>query len=108
MWAYGLIYCAGFGTRGRPSLEGMAMWQKVKRAILAGLVTSVVLVPASAGAQVSAGAIAGTVRDATGGVLPGVTIEASSPALIEKVRTTVTDNEGQYRIVDLRPGLYAV
>jgi hypothetical protein len=53
-------------------------------------------------------AIAGTVRDPSGAVLPGVTIEAASPALIEKVRTTVTDSAGQYRIVDLRPGVYTV
>jgi hypothetical protein len=53
-------------------------------------------------------AIAGVVKDATGGVLPGVTVEASSPALIEQVRTVTTDEAGQYRIVDLRPGLYVV
>src|SRR6476659_2691379 len=50
----------------------------------------------------------GTVRDASGGVLPGVTVEASSPALIEKTRTAVTDGSGQYRIVDLQPGTYSV
>jgi len=54
------------------------------------------------------GTIAGSVRDATGGLLPGVTVEAASPALIEKVRTVVTDAQGNYRIVDLRPGTYAV
>jgi hypothetical protein len=52
--------------------------------------------------------IAGEVRDASGGVLPGVTVEASSPALIEKVRTAVTDGQGQYKIVELRPGTYSV
>jgi hypothetical protein len=52
--------------------------------------------------------IAGTVTDATGAVLPGVTVEASSPALIEKVRTAVTDGTGQYRIIELRPGRYVV
>jgi hypothetical protein len=52
--------------------------------------------------------IAGVVRDPSGGVLPGVTVEASSPALIEKVRTVVTDGTGQYRIVDLRPGTYSI
>jgi Carboxypeptidase regulatory-like domain/TonB-dependent Receptor Plug Domain len=52
--------------------------------------------------------IAGVVRDTTGGVMPGVTVEASSPALIEKVRTVTTDNQGQYKIVDLRPGTYTV
>jgi hypothetical protein len=53
-------------------------------------------------------AIAGVVRDTTGAVLPGVTVEASSPALIEKARSVTTDGEGQYKIVDLRPGVYTV
>ena len=53
-------------------------------------------------------AITGVVRDASGGVLPGVTVEATSPVLIEKVRSVVTDATGQYRIVDLRPGAYSV
>src|ERR1700687_1164979 len=64
-------------------------------------------IPLSVAAQ-SAGAIAGTVRDTSGAVIPGVTVEASSPALIEKVRTVVTDDRGQYRVVDLRPGVYEV
>jgi hypothetical protein len=63
------------------------------------------LVPSTAFAQAS---ITGVVRDSSGGVLPGVTVEASSPALIEKVRTAVTDESGRYRIVDLRPGAYTV
>jgi carboxypeptidase family protein len=53
-------------------------------------------------------AIAGVVRDTTGAVLPGVTVEASSPALIERSRTAVTDSSGQFRIIDLRPGVYSV
>jgi len=52
--------------------------------------------------------IAGAVRDTSGAVLPGVTVEAASPALIEKVRTVVTDGAGQYRIEPLRPGTYTV
>jgi hypothetical protein len=52
--------------------------------------------------------ITGTVRDTSGAVLPGVTVEAASPALIEKVRTATTDGNGQYRIVDLRAGEYTV
>jgi len=52
--------------------------------------------------------IAGLVKDASGAVLPGVTIEASSPVLIEKVRTTVTDGAGRYRIENLQPGTYVV
>jgi hypothetical protein len=56
----------------------------------------------------TAQSLAGTVRDTSGAVLPGVTIEASSPALITKVRTGVTDETGQYRIPDLTPGTYRV
>ena len=61
------------------------------------LVGAVILLPVAAWAQGSA--IAGVVRDSTGGVLPGVTVEAASPVLIEKVRTAVTDDQGFYRIV---------
>src|SRR4051812_22914619 len=55
-----------------------------------------------------AGGIAGVVRDTSGAVLPGVTVEASSAALIEKVRSVTSDVEGQYKIIDLRPGTYVV
>lgn len=65
-------------------------------------------VPAAARAQGGAGAIAGNVKDTTGGALPGVTIEVASPALIEKVRTAVTDGSGTYKITELRPGTYSV
>ena len=64
-----------------------------------------ILIPAVASPQAI---IAGSVRDPSGAVLPGVVVEAASPALIEKVRTAVTDGTGQYRIEDLRPGTYAV
>src|SRR5213593_773818 len=73
---------------------------------LAALI-SVLLLSPSAWAQQASG-IAGVVRDTSGAVLPGVTVEASSPALIEKVRTVVADGEGRYNIVDLRPGTYTV
>jgi hypothetical protein len=53
-------------------------------------------------------AIAGVVRDTSGAFLPGVTVEASSPALIEGMRATATDHQGRYQIVDLRPGVYTV
>ena len=53
-------------------------------------------------------AIAGVVKDSTGAVLPGVTVEASSPALIEKMKSATTNEDGQYRIVDLRPGTYSI
>src|ERR1700751_3456258 len=67
------------------------------------------LLPYVASAQsTTSGAIAGTVKDPTGAVLPGVTVEASSPALIEKTRSVVTDAQGNYKIVDLRPGTYTV
>jgi hypothetical protein len=68
------------------------------------VLVAIVVVPASASAQ----SLAGTVRDSSGAVLPGVTVEASSPALITKVRTGVTDGTGQYRIPDLPPGTYKI
>src|SRR5262245_606667 len=81
---------------------------RVKRV---GLVVGLAIVawPAWGWTQtVASGSIAGIVRDTTGAVLPGVTVEASSPALIEKVRSVVTDDQGNYKIVDLRPGTYMV
>src|SRR5687768_6678360 len=64
-----------------------------------------VLLPAAARAQ---GAIAGLVTDTSGGIVPGVSVEASSPSLIEGARTTVSNDQGRYQIVDLRPGTYTV
>ncbi len=72
---------------------------------VASLALAGVMVTSVAHAQ---SAIAGTVRDTSGGVLPGVTVEATSPALIERIRVTTTDAGGQYRVVDLRPGTYSV
>src|SRR6187455_987197 len=70
---------------------------------------ALLLVSDAAMAQsVSTGTVSGTVRDASGAVLPGVTVEAASPALIEKVRSVVTDGQGVYRVIDLRPGTYTV
>ena len=66
---------------------------------------TVALTPATVWAQAT---IAGLVRDSSGAVLPGVTVEAASDVLIEKVRTAVTDSTGRYQIVDLRAGTYAV
>ena len=68
--------------------------------------STVVLFPALSFAQF--GSIAGVVRDGSGAILPGVTVEAASPALIEKTRTAITDGGGQYRLEQLRPGVYAV
>src|SRR5687768_17227642 len=69
------------------------------------ILTAAVLLPCLAHAQ---GTLTGTVRDQSGAVLPGVTVEAASPALIEKVRTAVTDDAGQYRIPGLNPGIYTL
>ena len=76
---------------------------KVTRSVVGA--ACLMLLPTLAFAQAT---IAGVVKDASGAVLPGVTVEAASPVLIEKVRSAVTDGSGQYRIVDLRPGTYAV
>ena len=79
----------------------------MRRVILcmAVLCAAVFLVPRTSSAQA---AIAGVVKDSSGAVMPGVLVEASSPALIEKTRSAVTDNAGQYKIVDLSPGMYEV
>src|SRR5207253_1515865 len=78
------------------------------RVSIGAIVLAGTLGPSLAYAQLGASGIAGVVRDASGAVLPGVTVEAASPALIEKVRSVVTDEQGQYRIVDLRTGTYTV
>src|SRR4026208_2082314 len=70
-----------------------------------GLLVLLCLAPATVWAQTT---LAGAVRDNTGAVLPGVTVEAASPALIEKVRTATTDGAGRYRIENLQPGTYTV
>lgn len=69
---------------------------------------SLSLLPATTSAQSAASGIAGVVKDTTGAVIPGVSVEAASPALIERVRTVVSDAQGLYKIVDLRPGIYTV
>ena len=74
--------------------------------LAAALALSMAFLPAAVLAQQAS--ITGVVRDSSGGVLPGVTVEASSPALIEQSRSVVTDGSGQYRIVDLRAGTYVV
>src|SRR5262249_53861321 len=68
-------------------------------------VVGLMCLPAAAFAESS---ITGVVKDTSGAVLPGVTVEAASPVLIEKVKTAVTDGTGTYRILDLRPGTYTV
>ena len=81
------------------------MWRVVKHLIL---ITCVTVFPTAVFAQGAGATIAGVVKDTSGAVLPGVTVQAASPTLIERVRETVTDGTGQYRIVDLRPGAYTV
>jgi len=71
----------------------------------AALAAAVVLLPRAAAAQ---SVIAGSVSDASGALMPGVLVEVSSPALIEKTRAATTDRSGQYRIIDLRPGVYVM
>src|SRR5688572_11570396 len=73
---------------------------------LAVLIVAMLLVPAGARAQQAT--IAGGVTDASNAVLPGVTVEASSPVLTEKVRSVTTDGTGQYRLVALPPGSYTL
>jgi hypothetical protein len=75
------------------------------RGVRSLLVGCCLLLPAAAFAQAT---LAGVVRDNTGAVLPGVTVEATSPVLIEKARTAVTDGSGQYRITELSPGAYVL
>src|SRR6188474_677824 len=77
----------------------------IRMRMLSLVLLGLLIAPVTAWAQSS---ITGVVKDPSGAVLPGVTVEASSPALIEKVRTTISDGSGQYRIIDLRPGTYTV
>src|SRR6266508_1091521 len=81
----------------------------MRRAVLAlaAVAAVIVVVPVPALAQERA-SIVGIVQDSTGAVMPGVTVEAASPALIEQVRTGVTDGNGRYAVIDLRPGTYTV
>src|SRR4029453_1591448 len=103
----------GRGLRGRsaaPTMRGgrrlMSFPQRTKgermRAIATAImvVLGLVMLPAPSSGQ-ALGTITGVVKDSSGAVLPGATVEASSPALIEKTRTVVTDGSGQYRIVSL-------
>ena len=79
----------------------------MQRHVCAVVLLCSVLLPAATAAQPASG-VAGVVRDTSGAILPGVTVEASSPALIERVRTVSTDVQGRYNIVGLVPGVYSV
>lgn len=83
----------------------MRSWPTRMFTTLAGAMLALVLADVPVSAQ---SVMAGAVKDSTGAVMPGVTVEVSSPALIERVRTAVTDGAGQYRIIELRPGVYTV
>src|SRR4051794_2696095 len=80
-----------------PAMPSM-FWKKCLLAVL-----FLVSLPSWAAAQSQ---FTGQVRDESGAVLPGVSVEAASPVLIEKIRTAVTDDQGRYTIIDLRPGEY--
>src|SRR6186997_584407 len=86
----------------------MTLEVSMRKGLLAArllLLAGMSLLPASALAQST---LTGVVKDTSGAVLPGVTVEAASPVLIEKIRTVATDENGGYRLVDLRPGVYTL
>jgi len=79
---------------------------RVRAGLIGALLVIIIgLLPSTARAQAS---ISGVVKDSSGAVLPGVTVEAASPALIEKVRSATADGSGQYHIENLRPGTYSL
>src|SRR5947209_7258230 len=80
------------------------MWTFAKQPLFALLFSLGALSPLALGQS----SISGAVHDSTGAVMAGVTVEAASPVLIERVRTVTTDNEGRYAIVDIRPGMYTM
>ena len=84
-------------------MSGVSPLRHMRRML--SVIAVAIAFPSAAFAQAS---IAGVVRDTSGAVLPGVTVEAASPALIEKVRSAVSDGNGQFRITELRPGTYTV
>src|SRR5437762_3571194 len=90
-----------------PTVRGQ---EKIMTGYLRLMLSVTLMVVASATVALAQGSasITGVIKDTSGAVLPGVTVEASSPVLIEKVRTVISDGNGIYRIVDLRPGTYTV
>jgi carboxypeptidase family protein/TonB-dependent receptor-like protein len=81
---------------------------QLTRCFLVRIVSAVFVLLAAPSIVTAQSAISGLVRDSSGAVLPGVTVEAASPVLIEKVRSVVSDDQGRYTIIDLRPGTYSV
>src|SRR5579864_6500193 len=92
-----------FGLSLRSVRGDFSMLRRV--VLLAASVAGICLLPTLVFAQAG---IAGNVKDSSGAVLPGVTVEAASPALIEKTRSVVTDGNGNYKIENVRPGTYSV
>src|SRR3954471_20471596 len=92
-------------TGGNVSLKGMEALMNRKVWFGMAVLAFALALPGAARAQ---SAIAGVVKDPSGAVLPGVTVEAASPALIEKSKVVVTDGSGAYKIIDLRPGTYLI
>lgn len=113
-----ILSIKAFSTRGVERVGGVTLMKKRTRVALIGVVwlvflPSLVLIPLvwpGIVQSVSQGqaSIAGVVKDTSGAVLPGVTVEATSPALIERTQIVVTDGTGQYRIEKLRPGVYTI
>src|SRR5436190_22441290 len=87
----------------RFALEGNSMARRITRTLLA--FAGAMLLSSAAHAQ---SAIVGVVKDSSGAAMPGVTVEAASDVLIEKIKSAVSDSDGAYRIADLRPGTYSV
>jgi hypothetical protein len=79
-----------------------------KKETMLGILSAILLLVSMAGPLAHAQAITGVVRDPSGALIPGVSVEASSPALIEKFRAATTNSQGEYKLVDLRPGTYTV
>jgi hypothetical protein len=80
----------------------------IRRGALSALALPFIYTPARGAAAQSSSSIVGVVRDASGAAVPGVTVEVASPALIERQKVVVTEGDGTYRVVDLRPGKYTV
>ena len=84
------------------------MFEPLRCPCRSAIAALLLMIAVAGSASAQTGTIAGSVKDTTGAVLPGVTVEVASPVLIERTRASVTDGQGLYRIVDLRPGVYTV
>src|SRR5204862_5992131 len=96
-------------TMARPSRRSASDKEKAMRGVaVARICVALALLALRPTVAAAQSTIAGLVKDSSGAVLPGVTVEAASPVLIEKTRSVVTDGDGRYSIVNLRPGTYSV